>query len=79
MLAVLPKFREKSIGTLILREQISFAEAEKRYKSFFLKTSNKWRDMLRLCLGERFRFDITGFKTNEWGKDSAIWLEKKLK
>ena len=78
MLGVTPGFRSEGVGSEILNEQIGWAR-EEGYKTFFLKTSNKWRDMLRLVLSPRFEFDITGFKANEWGTDSAIWLEKKLK
>lgn len=77
-LAVLPEYRRKGIGSEIIEEQISFAK-EKGYASFFVKTSNKWKEMLRLLL--RKGFNIIGFKEHEW-KDSplgsAIWLEKNI-
>ena len=75
MFGVLPEFRKHGIGKKILEEQISFAK-NKGYKNFILKTSNKWKDMLRLTI--KMGFDIVGFKINEWGSDSAIWLELDL-
>lgn len=77
-LAVLSKYRKKGIGSEIIEEQIRFAE-EKGYTCFFVKTSNEWKDMLRLLLKKGF--NIIGFKEHEWEEDalgSAIWLEKNL-
>ena len=77
-LAVLPEYRRRGIGSEILEEQISFAK-EKGYASFFVKTSNKWKEMLRLLLKKRF--NIIGFKEHEWEDGplgSAIWLEKNI-
>ncbi|MFC1682306.1 GNAT family N-acetyltransferase [Nanoarchaeota archaeon] len=75
MLGVLPEFRKYGLGRKILEEQINFAKNE-GYKSFLLKTSNKWKDMLRLTM--KMNFDITGFKVNEWRNNPAIWLELNL-
>jgi len=77
-LAVLPEYRKKGIGSEIIQEQIDFAR-EKGYASFFVKTSNKWREMLRLLLEKGF--SIIGFKEHEWEEGplgSAIWLEKNI-
>ena len=77
-LAVLPENRRKGIGSEIIEEQISFAK-EKGYASFFVKTSNKWKEMLRLLLKKGF--NIIGFKEHEWEDGplgSAIWLEKNI-
>ncbi len=77
-LAVLPEYRRKSIGSAISKEQIRFAK-EKGYASFFVKTSNRWKEMLRLLLKEGF--NIIGFKEHEWEEGplgSAIWLEKNV-
>jgi GNAT superfamily N-acetyltransferase len=41
--------QRKGIGSEIIQEHIRFAK-EKRYASFFVKTSNKWKEMLRLLL-----------------------------
>ena len=76
MLGVLPEYRKHGAGKKILEEQINFAKA-KGYKKFLLKTSNKYRNMLRLTIS--LGFDIIGFKINEWGKDSAIWMSLNLK
>jgi len=75
-LAVLPEYRRRGIGSEIIEEQIRFAK-EKRYTSFFVKTSNRWKEMLRLLLKKGF--NIVGFKEHEWEDGplgSAIWLEK---
>lgn len=72
MFGVLSEFRKCGIGKRILEEQIDFAKS-KGYKKFILKTSNKWKDMLRLTI--KMGFDIVGFKANEWENNSAIWLE----
>jgi len=77
-LAVLPEYRRKGIGSEIIEEQMSFAEG-KGYKSFFVKTSNRWKEMLRLLLKKGF--NIIGFKEREWDNSplgSAIWLEKEI-
>jgi ribosomal protein S18 acetylase RimI-like enzyme len=77
-LAVLPEYRRKGIGSEIIKEQISFAKV-KGYTSFFVKTSNKWKEMLRLLLKKGF--NIIGFKEHEWENSplgSAIWLEKEI-
>jgi ribosomal protein S18 acetylase RimI-like enzyme len=77
-LAVLPEYRRKGIGSEIIEEQISFAK-EKGYASFFVKTSNKWKEMVRLLLKKGF--NIIGFKEHEWEDGplgSAIWLEKNI-
>jgi len=77
-LAVLPNHRRKGIGSEIIEEQIEFAK-EKGYATFFVKTSNKWKDMLRLLLKKEF--NIIGFKEHEWEDSplgSAIWLEKNI-
>jgi ribosomal protein S18 acetylase RimI-like enzyme len=76
MLAVLPEFRKHGFGKRIFEEQINFAK-KKRYDTFLVKSSNKWKDMLRLTI--KLGFDIVGFKINEWGSNSAIWLSKDLK
>lgn len=77
-LAVLQEYRKKGIGSEIIEEQIRFAK-EKGHSSFLVKTSNKWKDMLRLLLKKRF--NIIGFKEHEWENGplgSAIWLEKNI-
>ncbi len=77
-LAVLQKYRKKGIGSEIIEEQIRFAK-EKGYTSLFVKTSNKWKDMLRLLL--KNGFNVIGFKEREWENGplgSAIWLEKNI-
>ncbi len=77
-LAVLPEHRRKGIGSEILKEQTKFAK-EKGYTSFLVKTSNKWKEMLRLLLKKEF--NIIGFKEHEWEDGplgSAIWLEKNI-
>ena len=77
-LAVLPEYRRKGIGSEIIEEQTRFAK-EKRYTSFLVKTSNKWKEMLRLLLKKGF--NIIGFKEHEWEDGpigSAIWLEKNI-
>lgn len=74
----MPEYRRKGIGTEIIEEQIFFAK-EKGYTSFFVKTSNKWKEMLRLLLKKGF--NIIGFKEHEWEDGplgSAIWLEKNI-
>jgi ribosomal protein S18 acetylase RimI-like enzyme len=71
MLGVIPEYRKQGAGKKILEEQINFAKT-KGYKKFLLKTSNKYKNMLRLTIS--MGFDIIGFKINEWGKDSAIWM-----
>jgi len=75
-LAVLPEYRRKGIGSDIIEEQVRSAK-EKGYSSFFVKTSNRWKEMLRLLLKKEF--NIIGFKEHEWEEGpsgSAIWLEK---
>jgi len=77
-LAVLPEYRRKGIGSEIVEEQIRFAK-EKEYAAFLVKTSNKWKEMLRLLLKKGF--NIIGFKEHEWEDSplgSAIWLEKSI-
>ena len=77
-LAVSPDYRGRGIGSRIIDEQIRFAK-KKGYTSFFVKTSNRWKDMLRLLL--QHEFNIIGFKAHEWGEDplgSALWLEKTI-
>ena len=77
-LAVLPEYRRKGIGSEIIEEQINFAK-EKGYASFLVKTSNRWKEMLRLLLKKEF--NIIGFKEHEWESGplgSAIWLEKNI-
>jgi len=75
-LAVLPEYRRKGIGSDIIEEQITFAK-ERGYSNFFVKSSSRWREMLRLLLKKEF--NIIGFKEHEWEEGpsgSAIWLEK---
>ena len=75
-LAVLPEYRRKRIGSDIIEEQITFAK-ERGYSYFFVKTSNRWKEMLRMLLKKEF--NIIGFKEHEWEEGpsgSAIWLEK---
>jgi len=77
-LAVSPEHRKKGVGSKIIEEQIGFAK-EKGYSSFLVKTSNKWKEMLRLLLKKGF--NIIGFKEHEWEDGplgSAIWLEKNI-
>jgi ribosomal protein S18 acetylase RimI-like enzyme len=77
-LAVLPEYRRKGIGSEIIDEQNNFA-GEKGYASFLVKTSNRWKEMLRLLLKKEF--NIIGFKEHEWEDGplgSAIWLEKNI-
>ncbi|MGM5480803.1 MAG: GNAT family N-acetyltransferase [Nanobdellota archaeon] len=76
MLGVLPDYRKQGLGQQIIEEQMDYAK-KSEYEVFFLKTSNRWKNMLRLTL--KLGFDIVGFKINEWGSHSAIWLEKSLK
>ncbi|MGV8151646.1 MAG: GNAT family N-acetyltransferase [Candidatus Nanoarchaeia archaeon] len=76
MLGVLPEYRKNGMGSKILEEQINFAK-NNNYSKLFIKTSNKWRDMLKLSISRGF--NISGFKTNEWGSNPAIWLELNLK
>ena len=77
-LAVSPDARGRGIGSHLLDEQLRFAKT-KEYASFLVKTSNRWKAMLRLLL--QHEFNIIGFKAHEWGEDplgSALWLEKTL-
>jgi len=77
-LAVLPEYRRKGIGSEIIEEQIRFAR-EKGFAAFLVKTSNKWKEMLRLLLKKEF--NIIGFKEFEWEDSplgSAIWVEKNI-
>jgi ribosomal protein S18 acetylase RimI-like enzyme len=75
-LAVLSEYRRKGIGSDVIEEQVRFAK-ERGYSYFFVKTSNRWKEMLRLLLKKEF--NIIGFKEHEWEEGpsgSAIWLEK---
>lgn len=77
-LTVLPEYRRKGIGSEIIQKQTKFAK-EKGYASFLVKTSNRWKEMLRLLLKKGF--NIIGFKEHEWEDGplgSAIWLEKNI-
>ena len=77
-LAVLPEYRRNGIGSEIIEEQIRLAK-EKGYASFLVKTSNRWKEMLRLLL--KRGFNIIGFKEHEWEDGplgSAVWLEKNI-
>ncbi len=75
MTAVLPEYRKQGIGTGIIDDQIKYA-ATNGYAEFEVKTSNKWKNMLKLLISKDF--EITGYKTNEWGTDSAIWLTRQV-
>lgn len=61
-LAVLPEYRRKGIGSDIIKEQITFAK-KRGYSSFFVKTSNRWKEMLMLLLKKEF--NIISFKEHE--------------
>lgn len=77
-LAVLPEYRRKGIGSDVIQEQARFAK-ERGYASFLVKTSNRWKEMIRLLLKKGF--NIIGFKEHEWEDGplgSAIWLEKNI-
>lgn len=77
-LAVLPEYRKKGIGSDVIEEQARFAK-ERGYPSFLVKTSNRWKEMLRMLLKKGF--NIIGFKEHEWEDGplgSAIWLEKNI-
>jgi GNAT superfamily N-acetyltransferase len=75
MLAVLPKCRKHGIATKLIEGQIQYA-VDNRFKRITVKSSPRWKNMLRLLL--KLDFVISGYKANEWENEPAIFLEKDL-
>lgn len=71
----MPECRGKGIATKLIKEQERHA-IEKKYSAVTVKSSPKWKDMLRLLI--LLDFIIVGYKANEWGPHAAIFFEKSL-
>lgn len=73
---VLEGHRGMGTATKLIEDQTRHA-MKGGYSVVSVKSSPKWKEMLRLLI--KLDFIIIGYKANEWGSFGAVWFEKQIK